>query len=527
MAETLFDLPNAPEEFGVILPASNLRRLDFSGLDYDTSRRAIIEYIRTYFPDDFNDFVASNGIMMLIEILSSTTAKLSLRNDILAGEGFLPTAKTETAIVNHLALINQRIQRQIPAIVDVECTVDRPLFSDVEIAAGTKFAISGPDNQQVFYEIYRAPNDWTGNIVIPANKRGIIAWGVEGQFAAPVVETSAGGPGQEYEIIDNLILEEPLFVNVTLGDTTEEWQVITEPIERYGPTDKVVEVTFFGSRAVFTFGDDLTGKAPTAGSEIEFSYRVGGGKRGRIGIGQIDTTRQIAPNPPANATTSVNFRNITPSSGGTDRESLDQAKKRAPRDFALQRNIVTANDYAQAASSFSHPAFGSISKAVATIRTGLNANRVEIYALAVGPDDSPVKPNAGLKAGLVTYFSDINVLTDHVVVLDGAIKPVDIDMNVIIDRNADASIVKERVESTISAFFDIAKWDMGEAFYISNFIEVVEAIDGVKYVDLFEPTNNILPTGELADSELGGIGLNEVIVEGERKTGYWYDKVNR
>ena len=83
---TLFKMPNTPDEFGVVLPESNLRKLDFSGLDYTTCRRAIIEYIKTYYPNDFNDFVASNGVMMIMEIVSSVVGKLSLRGDILANE---------------------------------------------------------------------------------------------------------------------------------------------------------------------------------------------------------------------------------------------------------------------------------------------------------------------------------------------------------------------------------------------------------------------------------------------------------
>lgn len=522
---TLFELPNTPDEFGVVLPPPNLRRLDFSGLDYTTSRRAGIEYIKTYFPDDFNDFIASNGMMMLLEIISSTTGKLSLRGDILANEGTLPTAQTEEAVVNHLALINQRIKRQTPAVVDVEISVDQPIFTDVEIEPGTSFNINGPDGSLVNYEVYRAPGDWTSKIVIPAGKRGVIAYGLEGIFTTPVVVTSAGGGNQTYTIQDANILESPIFVTITVGNTTENWRVITEPIERYGSTDKVVEAIFIDDLIKFRFGDNVTGQAPVSGSKIQFDYRVGGGIRGRIGVGQIDTSRQLTPLPPANAAVSVRFRNVSPSSGGTDRESLDAAKKRAPRDFALQRSIVTAEDYAQAAGSFSHPVFGAISKALATIRTSLNANRVEIYALAEGPDGLPVAPNAGLKAGLVTYFNDLNVLTDHVVVLDGAIKPVDVEMTVIVNRNADASVVKERVENALTSYFNITKWEMGLPFYLSNFIETIKRIDGIAYVDVFVPQGNILPTGKSADpTNKSGVGFNELIVEGARKVTYYYEK---
>lgn len=522
--ETLFDLPNAPEEFGVVLAPARLRKLDFSGLDYTTARRAIIEYIRTYFPDVFNDFVASSGIMMISEIVASVVAKLSLREDILANESTLPTAKTEEAVVNHLALINQRIRRQTPAVTDVEVSIDQPVSTDIEISSGLSFGFTGPDGNQVTYEIYRAPGDWTSDVIIPANKRGVVAWGIEGQFASPVVVTSAGGANQAFEITDPNILESPIFVNVTVGNTTEEWEVITEPIERYGSTDKVVEVNFFEDVAIFRFGDDITGQAPESGSSIEFRYRVGGGIRGRIGIGQIDSQHQVNPNPPANAAVSVRFRNITPSNGGTDRETIEQAKKRAPRDFALQRSIVTADDYAQSASTFAHPAFGAVSKAVATIRTGLNANRVEIYVLAVGSDGIPTVPNTGLKTALATYYRNLNVLTDHVVVLDGQIRPVDVDMNVVVNRNADASIVKGKVESAVTAYFDATNWDLGKGLFISNLIEVVEAVDGVAYVDLFQPSDNILPVANIAETNADGVAFNELIIEGKRNTNYFYEK---
>lgn len=524
--QTYFKLPLVPDQFGAVLPPSNLRRIDFSGLDFTTARRAILEYIRTYYPNDFNDFVASNGIIMMTEIVASVTAKLALRSDILANEATLPTAVTEEAVINHLALINQRIRRQTPAVTDVEITVDQPVSTDIEVPAGSVFSTTGSDNTPVYYEIYRAPRDWTSPIIIPAGKRGIIAFGLEGLFSNPIEVTSAGGPNQKFVIDEPNILEEPLFVTLTRSGelVSEEWTVITEPIERYGPNDKVVEVNFVENQTIFRFGDDVTGQSPPSGASIRFRYRVGGGKRGRIGVNQIDMTRQLTPLPPANSAVNVLFRNITPSVGGTDRETLSQAKRRAPRDYSLQRSIVTADDYSQAALSFAHPVFGSISKAVATLRSSLNANLVEIYALAEGPDGLPTAPSVGLKTGLATYFTDLNVLTDHVVVLDGAIRPVDIEMNVIINRNADASVVRERVEAAITDYFNLSQWDMGEAFYISNFIETIENIDGVSYIDLYNPIDNIVPTGTISDPDSTGIGFNEVIIEGQRKTSYYYEK---
>ena len=66
---TLFKLPTEPEEFGVALEPAKLRRLNFSALEFDTMQRAIIEYMKAYFPAQFNDFSANNGIIMLTELV--------------------------------------------------------------------------------------------------------------------------------------------------------------------------------------------------------------------------------------------------------------------------------------------------------------------------------------------------------------------------------------------------------------------------------------------------------------------------
>jgi len=512
--KTLFDLPNTPEEFGVSLPPSDLRKIDFSGLDFNTARRAIFEYIKTYYPNDFNDFSPNNGIVLFSEIIASVVAKLSLRADILHDETNIVTAKTEEAVINHLALINQKIKRQTPAVVDIEISIDRPINADVEIDAGLIFYANGSNNVKVPYEVYKSPSDWYSKIIIPAGKRGVIAYGLQGQFSSTVSASSNGSSNQKYTFSDINILESPILVNVQYGSVTENWAVTTDPIELYDSNDKVVEVLFIGDSITFKFGDNVNGAIPPVGSTITFKYRTGGGASGRIGVNQINETRPVVPNPPANSSINVNFRNITSSSGGADKETIEQAKKRAPRDYALHGSIVTGEDYAHVVQSYSHPAYGSVVKAVATFRSSLNSNLVELYVLAAGVDNRPSLPSVGLKEGLKTYVSDINVLTDYVVVLDGKIKAIDISANVIINRNADASIVKEKVEFAINEFFDVSNWEMGESFYLSNFIEKIESVSGVSYVDVLSPTSNIL-------SKLD-VDFNELIVLGNKNIKYFY-----
>ena len=558
--EYLFETPNSPEEFGVVLVSPDLRRIDFSALDYDRMQRAAIEYIKTYYPNNFNDFVASNGFMMIVELVCYLANVLSQRSDILADESFLPTSQTTEAVINHLSLINQQLQRATPATVDIEITFNSPVPVEVKIPSGVKFSFTGPDGDPVFYEVFRAPGDFTNPISIPPNKRGIIAYGIEGNTPSPVVYNSSGGPDQYIDITTVNVLDAPITVDVKSGNDTVRWDRV-DILEKADPNDDVYEVLYLGSKTRIKFGNDLAGKAPLAGDEITVGYRVGGGVRGRIGAGTINETRAVTPLPPLSASVEALFRNPSPSQGGTDEETIDHAKRRAPAEFATHDSIVTGADYGTLAENYSHPVYGSVAKALGTIRTGIdqdlntiaenirsapsvevaveimrndfiNRNIVEVYVLAEGPNNVPITPNSGLKQGLVTFFSNLNVLTDEVRVLDGKIKFVDVQATIIIDRNADAGTVKINVQNAINTFFDIDSFGFGTPLYLSNLYKDIQDVDGVKYVNIYSPNNDIIPTDNMSASSSGSVesadrvAFNEVIALGDVDLKFYFEQGN-
>jgi uncharacterized phage protein gp47/JayE len=553
MSEVIINVPTEPEEFGIVLPSSDLRRINFSALDFVTLRRSLVEYIKTYFPDDFNDFVSSNGAIMFMELVAASGNILSQRADILSDEAFLPTAQSKDAVINHLSLINQTFKRATPATVDVEISISNPISAQITIPSGLQFIIPGADGSNVTYELYRAPNDYYSGISIPIGKRGIIAFGIEGRFATPVVVQSAGGSNQSIEINGTDILDDPIFVDVATGSSPPSRYIRVTNIEKYYPNDEVFEVKFLESSMKIVFGDDINGKAPLAGQTITVTYRTGGGLNGRIGSNIINESRQILPNPPASAPVDVLFRNIAPSVGGYDDESIEDAKKRAPKDAATLGSATSGEDYSQLAKSYIHPVFGSVLKAVSTVRSGveqdlltlaeavraattseeaaeilgtnfINKNIIEVYALANGSNDTPSTPSAGLKQGLQQYFSEISVLTDEVRILDGAIKSIDFTANVIVNRSADAGTVKESVSKVIDDFFNIDNFDMGQGLYISRLYETIQNVPGVKFVKIFSPADDIIPTKKIADEQSVGVGFNELITLGEKKIQFFFEK---
>jgi hypothetical protein len=519
--ETFFDLPNSPEEFGIILPQATLNRIDFSALEFPTMRRILVEYIKTYYPDEFNDFVTSNGAIMFLEQVAMIGAILATREDIIADEAFLPTAQTRDAVEQHLALINRPLKRQTPAVVDVSVSVSAGVPTGLRIPAGTKFTLTGADGNSLIYEIFRAPGDFTNDIEILPNKIGTIAYGIEGVTATPTTAISSGGADQSIVITDPDVLEDPIIVEVSTGNTSVRWTRV-DALETRVAEDEVYEVRFTEDGATILFGNDVNGKAPLSGQVISVTYRTGGGIRGRIGANFINTSLSISPEAPATAPVEVFFRNLSPSSGGENAESIEIAKRVAPKEAATVHSATTGEDYAVLAKNFRSPTYGSVLKAVATVRTEINANVVELHVLAEGPD-GPVLPGIGMKRGLEAFFADIQVLTDEIRVLNGAIKPVDVSMDVIIDRNADPSVVRAQVLAEINDFFDISNRDMGEPLFRSRLISVIDSVDGVLWVNILEPDNNIRRI-DANETDEDGVKFNELITLGNQDIRFWYDR---
>jgi uncharacterized phage protein gp47/JayE len=134
----------------------------------------------------------------------------------------------------------------------------------------------------------------------------------------------------------------------TLDQTASAW---TLPPSTSGPLTNllesaesdqvfVVEVESDGT-ATLRFGDDTNGKRPESGTSFVATYRIGNGSAGNVGAESIVYVSSDAPIQAC--------RNPLSASGGTDPETIDQIRRRAPQAFLTQERAVTAADYQNAA----------------------------------------------------------------------------------------------------------------------------------------------------------------------------------
>jgi len=88
---------------------------DFVSYDFETLRNSMINYIKTYYPETFNDFLESSEFLALIDVLCFLGQSLSFRTDLNARENFIDTAQRRDSILKLARMLAYNPQRSTSA----------------------------------------------------------------------------------------------------------------------------------------------------------------------------------------------------------------------------------------------------------------------------------------------------------------------------------------------------------------------------------------------------------------------------
>jgi hypothetical protein len=82
------------------------RNADFQSYDFETLRKSMIDYLRLYYPEDFNDFIESSEYIALIDLIAFLGQSLAFRTDLNARENFLDTAERRDSVLKLARLVS-------------------------------------------------------------------------------------------------------------------------------------------------------------------------------------------------------------------------------------------------------------------------------------------------------------------------------------------------------------------------------------------------------------------------------------
>lgn len=91
------------------------READFRSYDYETLRKSFIDYLRSYYPETFNDYIESSEFIALLDVMAFMGQGLAFRNDLNARENFIDTAERRDSVIKLANLVSYTPKRNLAA----------------------------------------------------------------------------------------------------------------------------------------------------------------------------------------------------------------------------------------------------------------------------------------------------------------------------------------------------------------------------------------------------------------------------
>jgi predicted phage baseplate assembly protein len=319
-----------------------------------------------------------------------------------------------------------------------------------------------------------------------------------------VIGGSDGRPSQVFHLANQpvVVLDTPINATAANGSKAtvtslqleidegrgfEVWQEV-DNFFASGPADP--HFVLNRNRGDVMTGDGTHGRIPVAnpanptGNVVARYYRYGGGKNGNV---------------PANAATQLqtsvdsvdSVTNLRPALGGTDEETVDEAKLRAPLELKSKERAVTAEDFEFLATQ-TPGVHIKRAKALPLVHPKFRGAPIPgVVTVVVVPDNDAPNPTPGPVTLQIVcaWLNQHRLLTSEVFVTPPVYHKVRIEAKLIATPDADLAQVTKDVTAALTTYFHPLKgsnsgtgWEFGRDIYFSEVYRVVLQTKGVDRV---------------------------------------------
>jgi len=317
--------------------AQNDKQLNISDLEFDKIKGNIKTFLSGQ--DTFTDYdFEGSGMSVMLDVMAYTTHYMGYYTNMAINESFLDTATLRNSVVSHAKTIGY-IPKSITAseaIIKLSFDTTGQDPSYIPIDKGTMFSsnVNGTTQQFVTLETVNIfpdeTGDFSGEIKVYQGSMKSLTWtwdsNIQQQFFVPdsgcdraTLTLSVNGVHWE----NNQNLSELLPDSLTY--------FIQEGL------DSVTEIYF---------GNDIFGKIPRDGYELEVMYLSTNGEPGNyISTVQNQVFSLTNAIDGIYDTNKVTIETINISSLGTEKENIETIRTTAPKSYERQNRAVTAEDY--------------------------------------------------------------------------------------------------------------------------------------------------------------------------------------
>ena len=305
---------------------------------------------------------------------------------------------------------------------------------------------------------------------------------------------SNGRPAQKFTLPKSPVLIDPqshrpdLELSVSATASPQLWQPVDD-FFRSGPDSP--HYLLDPETGTITFGDGRRGRIPVANDRvIAIRYRVGGGSIGNVAEGVVSKIKGRLRDVKSTA-------NIRAAHDGSDVETLDDVKLRAPHDFRSRDRAVSARDFADLALETPGISLHSASPLAHTTVVSVTAGGSRTFADKDGSVTLIIVPKSSAQAPQPTeeqleavckWLAPRRLITTELHVTGpNYARITDLTLKLSIREDHDITTVTDRVYAALLNFLhpisgghDEHGWPFGEDIFYGDLYDLVLGIEGVR-----------------------------------------------
>ena len=221
---------NAAESWEKVYQAFS--EVNFTAYDYDTIKESLLQYVKLYYKETFNDFIESSEFIAILEMFAYVAEQLAYRIDMMAHENFITTAQRKQSILRLARLISYKASRNIPG---------RGLVKVSSVSTSEQVFDSLGNNLANRVIVWNDPNNtlWKEQFFLVMNR---------------IMTNNFGQPSKSYQVNDvamqlySLNNDPASFnngvysFNVNTGIETFQMEVVQTDINENGPYEKTPDI---------------------------------------------------------------------------------------------------------------------------------------------------------------------------------------------------------------------------------------------------------------------------------------------
>jgi len=315
--------------------ATNDKRISVSELDFDNIKENLKTFLKNQ--NEFTDYdFEGSGMNILLDVLAYNTHYSAMNVNLAANEMFIDSASLRSSVVSHAKSLGYLPRSARASIATVDITINDTSVTTASIPRGTKFTTTIDNQNYNFFTISDLTQSRASNVL---TFTGVDLY--EGDLITTRYTVDNSNIDNKYIIpsadVDTTTLK--VTVQNSTTDSTQTVYNLNEDITQITGSSNVyfLQEVDNGQYEVY-FGDGVLGKSLTDGNIVLLEYIV---------TNKVEGNGASTFTPPASLSGSSDNSVLTISSatGGSEKESINSIKFKAPLDYASQGRAVTINDY--------------------------------------------------------------------------------------------------------------------------------------------------------------------------------------